>query len=152
MLERIKTLLGSDWARTEELIYSSLKSDIDLLDRTNDSILANGGKRIRPLISLLVARACSPGSNLPEDSIRFAAASELLHNATLLHDDVADSGDVRRGTPSVMSLLGGPASVLTGDFWLVRSMENILASGENGSKVIRIFAKTLSDLAEGEML
>lgn len=152
MLDRIKTLLGSDWTRTIGLIQSALKSDIDLLDRTNASILSNGGKQMRPLISLLVARACSGKSPLPEDSIRFAAASELLHNATLLHDDVADSSSVRRGVPTVMSLLGGPASVLIGDFWLVRAMERILASREHGHEVIRIFAKTLSDLAEGEML
>ena len=152
MLDRIKTLLGSDWTRTVDLIRSSLKSDIDLLDKTNTSILANGGKQMRPLIALLVARACSGKAPLPEDSIRFAAASELLHNATLLHDDVADSSSVRRGVPTVMSLLGGPASVLIGDFWLVKAMENILSSSEAGHKVIRIFAKTLSDLAEGEML
>lgn len=152
MLDRIKMLLGSDWTRTDELIHSSLKSDIYLLDRTNASILESGGKQMRPLIALLVARACSPDRILNDDSIRFAAASELLHNATLLHDDVADSSAVRRGAPTVMSLLGGPASVLIGDFWLVRAMEDILASPELGNVVIRIFAKTLSDLAEGEML
>ena len=152
MLDRIKTLLGKDWTRTMDLIQSSLKSDIGLLDKTNASILSNGGKQMRPLISLLVARACSGKTTLPEDSVRFAAASELLHNATLLHDDVADSSSVRRGVPTIMSLLGGPASVLIGDFWLVRAMECILASSDYGHDVIRIFAKTLSDLAEGEML
>ena len=150
MLDRIKNYLGKDWTDTIELIHSSLKSDIVLLDMTNSSILSSGGKMLRPVMSLLVARACS-GGRTTADSIRFAAASELLHNATLLHDDVADESRERRGRPTVMSLLGGPASVLIGDFWLVRAMENILAS-EQGDEVIRIFAKTLSDLAEGEML
>ena len=86
------------------------------------------------------------------DSIRFAAASELLHNATLLHDDVADSSKERRGRPTVMSILGGPASVLIGDFWLVRAVECILSAENRTGEVIRIFSKTLSDLAEGEML
>ena len=103
------------------------------------------------MLSLLVARACRQGA-LPEDSICVAAASELLHNATLLHDDVADNSSFRRGVPTVKSLLGGPASVLIGDFWLVRAMELILSSKTYGATVIRVFAKTLSDLAEGEML
>ena len=151
MLDKIKLLLGQDWTGTQELIHSSLKSDIDLLDQTNEAILSTGGKRLRPMLSLLVARACRQGA-LPEDSICFAAASELLHNATLLHDDVADNSSFRRGVPTVKSLLGGPASVLIGDFWLVRAMELILSSKTYGATVIRVFAKTLSDLAEGEML
>lgn len=151
MLKRIKSLLGQDWTDTIGLIRSSLKSDIDLLDNTNAAILSHGGKQLRPLMSLLIARAC-PGGRVSADSIRFAAASELLHNATLLHDDVADNSAERRGVPTVMSLLGGSASVLIGDFWLVKAMEVILSSPERGDMVIRIFAKTLSDLAEGEML
>ena len=150
-LEEIRTYLDDDWIAVETLLQSSLESDIGLLNATNGAILSHGGKQIRPLISLLIARACS-GGRTTDDSIRFAAASELLHNATLLHDDVADSSKERRGMPTVMSLLGGPASVLIGDYWLVKAMENILASPTYGEEVIRIFAKTLSDLAEGEML
>ena len=147
-------MLGQDWTDTQDLICSSLKSDIDLLDQTNAAILSSGGKQLRPLLSLLVARVCRslPDEPLPRDSIRFAAATELLHNATLLHDDVADNSSVRRGVPTIKSLLGGPASVLIGDFWLVRAMDIILSSQAYGSTAIRIFAKTLSDLAEGEML
>ena len=151
MLGEVKAFLGKDWQETERLIGSSLESDIDLLNMTNRSILSNGGKMLRPIMSLLIARACS-GGRTTEDSIRFAAASELLHNATLLHDDVVDGSPERRGVPTVFSLLGGPASVLVGDYWLVKCMENILMSETNSEKVIRIFAKTLSDLAEGEML
>ena len=150
-LEEVKTFLGKDWTDTDSLIRSSLKSDIELLDSTNTAILSHSGKQLRPLISLLVARACS-GGVANEDSIRFAAASELLHNATLLHDDVADRSSQRRGFPTVMSLLGGSASVLIGDYWLVKAMENILSSSAHGGEVIRIFSKTLSSLAEGEML
>lgn len=151
MLDEIKAFLGQDWTDTERLIRSSLGSDIDLLNTTNAAILSHGGKQVRPMFSLLVARACN-GGRTTEDSIRFAAAAELLHNATLLHDDVADSSSERRGVPTVMSLLGGPASVLIGDFWLVKAMDNILASPFHSEEVTRIFSKTLSDLAEGEML
>lgn len=150
-LEEVRLFLGKDWEDTDSLIRSSLKSDITLLDSTNAAILSHSGKRLRPMISLLVARACA-GGEANQDSIRFAAAAELLHNATLLHDDVADRSSERRGFPTVMSLLGSSASVLIGDYWLVRAMENILAASAHGNEVIRIFSKTLSSLAEGEML
>lgn len=151
ILDEIKDFLGNDWKRTLELIRTSLQSDISLLNRTNEFILGNSGKQLRPLVSLLCARACS-GCMTTEDSIRYAAASELLHNATLLHDDVADCSKERRGRPTVMAMLGSSVSVLLGDFWLVKAMKNILDSSANSHIVTRIFAKTLSDLAEGEML
>ena len=150
-ISEIKRFLGQDWTDTETLIRRSLDSDIGLLNSTNRALLANGGKQLRPILGLLVARACGGGS-VAGDSIRFAAASELMHNATLLHDDVADSSKERRGRPTVMSILGGPASVLIGDFWLVRAVECILSAENRTGEVIRIFSKTLSDLAEGEML
>lgn len=150
-LDEIKDFLGQDWKDTDALIRSSLESDISLLNATNKAILDHSGKQLRPIVSLLVARACG-GGRVNADSVRYAAAAELLHNATLLHDDVADSSCERRGAPTVMAILGGPASVLLGDFWLVKAMENILASSANCNEVIRIFAGTLSSLAEGEML
>ena len=150
MLNEIKTFLGQDWKDAEDLVRSSLASDIELLDKTNEAILSSTGKQLRPLISLLVARACS-GGKANRDSICCAAASELLHNATLLHDDVADGSTERRGVPTVMSILGGPAAVLLGDYWLVKAVGVILSSTK-GDTIVRIFAKTLSDLAEGEML
>lgn len=150
-LDEIKDFLGQDWKDTDALIRSSLESDISLLNTTNKAILDHSGKQLRPIVSLLVARACG-GGRVNADSVRYAAAAELLHNATLLHDDVADSSCERRGAPTVMAILGGPASVLLGDFWLVKALENILASSANCNEVIRIFAGTLSSLAEGEML
>ena len=150
-LDEIKDFLGQDWKDTDALIRSSLESDISLLNATNKAILDHSGKQLRPIVSLLVARACG-GGRVNADSVRYAAAAELLHNATLLHDDVADSSCERRGAPTVMAILGGPASVLLGDFWLVKALENILASSANCNEVIRIFAGTLSSLAEGEML
>lgn len=150
-LDEIKDFLGQDWKDTDALIRSSLESDISLLNATNKAILDHSGKQLRPIVSLLVARACG-GERVNADSVRYAAAAELLHNATLLHDDVADSSCERRGAPTVMAILGGPASVLLGDFWLVKALENILASSANCNEVIRIFAGTLSSLAEGEML
>ena len=147
---RIVGYLGEDWTAVNSLIRESLRSDISLLNTTNEALLAHGGKMLRPMLVLVTARACAGSAN--EASRHFAAASELLHNATLLHDDVADGSPERRGNPTVASLLGGTASVLLGDYWLVKAMEQILSAGELGNRVIRIFAKTLSNLAEGEML
>ena len=148
--DRIQTLVQHDLERVDDLIRQSLQTDIELLDATNRSLLERPGKRLRPTLALLAAQACVGKVN--EDTRRFAAATELLHNATLLHDDVADNSPQRRGAPTVMALLGSRASVLLGDFWLVRAMERILDASREENRVIRIFSGTLSDLAEGEML
>lgn len=150
MLEDIKTYLGDDWDKVLKGIRAYLSTDIDLLDKTNRGLLEHSGKQLRPLLALLVARACSGTVN--ENTVRFAIASELLHNATLLHDDVADESDTRRGSPTVRAFLGPSASVLVGDFWLVKAMCAVLDGAGGQSRVIRIFSGTLSDLAEGEML
>ena len=148
----LKEYLGQDWIAVQNRIHSSLKSDIALLNMTNDSILSHSGKQLRPLLSLVMARACAPEATFIDATVRYAAASELLHNATLLHDDVADQSEQRRGNPTVYSLMGPSVSVLVGDYWLVKAMELILGTSDSDVKVIRIFSKTLSDLAEGEML
>ena len=101
------------------------------------------------VLTLLASGACG---GIRKDSIRFAAASELIHNSTLLHDDVVDGATLRRGLPTVMSLLSGPASVLLGDYWLVKAIGCILDADRYSERVIRLFSKTLSDLAEGELL
>ena len=150
-IKSVREYLGKDWEAVVEKIETSLMSDIDLLNSTNSSILSNSGKQLRPLLALLIARACS-GHRISEATVRYAAAAELLHNATLLHDDVADDSHQRRGVPTIMSLMGPSVSVLVGDYWLVKAMELILGSSEGDHQVIKIFSKTLSDLAEGEML
>ena len=96
-IKTVREYLGADWEAVTSQISSILKSDIQLLNSTNKSILSHSGKQLRPLLALVFARACSEAL-LPESTIRYAAASELLHNATLLHDDVADESDQRRGT------------------------------------------------------
>lgn len=150
-IDSIREYVGADWMAVKESISSALESDIDLLNSTNASILSNSGKQLRPLMALLFARACA-GGKANEATVRYAAAAELLHNATLLHDDVADDSDQRRGVPTIRSLMGPSVSVLVGDYWLVRALELILQDCSIDVRVIKIFSKTLSDLAEGEML
>lgn len=140
--------LGSDWTQMKALIRSSLSTNVALLDDTNSGILSHSGKMLRPLISLLLAKAISEPT---EASRHYAAAVELLHNATLMHDDVADNSSKRRGAPTVSALLGPSAAVLVGDFWLARAVQLVLEA-KGSDKVLGLFTKTLNDLAEGELL
>lgn len=132
-----------------DIIAGAVKSEINLLNDVNADILSHSGKLLRPLIALLVARACGTPVG---GSHRVAAATELLHNATLLHDDVADESAERRGAPTVNALLGPRSAVLIGDFWLAKTMETMLDAEGLMTDVARFFSKTLVDLAEGEML
>ena len=148
-LNEIRQFLKPLMERVETRIDASLRSDIALLDATNRSLRENGGKLLRPMLGLLVGGACG---TVNEDTVRYAAATELLHNSTLLHDDVVDGATERRGLPTVATLLNGPAAVLIGDFWLVRCMQTILDADRYSERVLRIYAKTLAHLAEGELL
>lgn len=148
--EEILSFLGEDWSGVMELIHNALLTDVPFLSKINGSVVSHSGKLLRPILSLLAARACN-GGVCTQDSLRFAAAAELLHNATLLHDDVADDSPTRRGVPTIYSSLGAAPAVLVGDFWLSRTIDLIL-NGERWNKVVKLFAKTLTDLAEGEMI
>ena len=131
-----------------DYIRRALNSDVPLLNSVNDTVLSHSGKMLRPMVTLLLARACgTPG----EDTFRYAAALELLHNATLMHDDVADSSSERRGLPTVSALLGPSAAVLVGDFWLSAAVQLVLES-DSFQYVVKLFSNSLKDLAEGEMV
>lgn len=150
-IRQVKEFVGGDWTSVQERIAGALQSDITLLNKTNESILSHSGKQLRPLLTVLFARACN-GGEITEATVRYAAAAELLHNATLLHDDVADSSETRRGVPTIMSLMGPSVAVLIGDYWLVKALDSILTDAPSDSAVLKIFSRTLSALAEGELL
>ena len=138
--------------QVETFISAALRSDIELLDSTNRSLREHPGKMMRPMLALLVARAAGPATPPPEDTYRYAATAELLHNATLLHDDVVDGATQRRGMPTVASLLGGSAAVLIGDFWLGKCLKLVLGGRRETYRVLGLFAQTIGHLTEGEML
>jgi len=138
--------------QVEAFIVAALRSDIPLLDSTNRSLREHPGKMMRPMLALLVAGAAGPATPPPEDTYRYAATAELLHNATLLHDDVVDGATERRGMPTVASLLGGSAAVLVGDFWLGKCLKLVLGGRRETYRVLGLFAQTISHLTEGEML
>lgn len=137
------------WGELRGCMKDALATDIQLLSRTNGNILDHSGKMLRPMIALLVAQACGQAN---VDSCRYAAAVELLHNATLLHDDVADESMERRGVPTVNATLGSHSAVLIGDFWLAKTMNVIFDAEHRRTDVLSLFSKTLVHLAEGEML
>ena len=131
-----------------DYIRRALNSDVPLLNSVNDTVLSHSGKMLRPMVTLLLARACgTPG----EDTFRYAAALELLHNATLMHDDVADSSSERRGLPTISALLGPSGAGRVGDFWLSAAVQLVLES-DSFQYVVKLFSNSLKDLAEGEMV
>ena len=148
-MKEIKAYLQPWLGKVESVIEDALRSDVSLLDATNRSLRENPGKMMRPSLALLCADAVGAPN---DDTIKFAAAAELLHNATLLHDDVVDCASERRGRPTVASFLNPHASVLIGDYWLVKAVNTILGASNNTDRVTRIFAATLGHLAEGELL
>lgn len=152
-LDGIKEYLSNDWKRFTDKMETSLKSGISLLDFTNADILSSGGKRLRPVVALLVSRACAADSEAPigDDAICNAVAGELLHNATLLHDDVADRSPLRRGRPTVNAVLGPSASVLVGDYWLSMAVHCLCDVSGNFKAISANYIKTLADLSSGEM-
>lgn len=113
-------------------------------------VAGNSGKLLRPILTLLMAKACGRGE-VNEDTRMYAAAVEMLHTATLFHDDVADESDTRRGAPTAMSIFGPVPAVLIGDFWLARAV-SIIADTSCHQWGVHAFSRTFSDLAEGEML
>ena len=147
----IISFLGKDWVELQSVIRRALSTDIDLLQKVNDKLYSRSGKQLRPMVSLLMAKTCSTDGAANSDSCRFAAAAELLHNATLLHDDVADASAIRRGMPTLSAEMGTTSAVLVGDYWLSSAVQTVLSATEN-MEVIRFFARTLSDLAKGEMI
>lgn len=146
--DAIISLLGSNWTAFEETVGRKLHSGIGLLDSINESLWSNSGKKLRPMLALLTAGALG---GINQDSIQFAAACEVLHNATLLHDDVADKSATRRGKPTLAALMGPGNAVLVGDYWLSKAVELILGT-RHQNDAIPLFSRTLSDLAEGEMI
>lgn len=150
-LSEVRLFLGDDWTEVESSLRASLKSGIGLLDKVNEMVLSNSGKMLRPLICLLIARACS-GGKANADSIRAAVSIELLHNATLMHDDVVDGSKERRGNPTLYAVLGGSPAVLVGDYWLTRAMGSVFEMTSHRDDIIRLFSSTLTRLAEGEMI
>ena len=145
--EDIKSLLQKDIDLTNQLIYSELKSDVALINQLGFYIVNSGGKRLRPLLVLLAARSLDYQGS---DQYTLAAVIEFIHTATLLHDDVVDASDLRRGHETANALFGNEASVLTGDFLYSRAFQMMVRV--SSMPVMDLLADTTNLIAEGEVL
>jgi len=147
-LNDIRALVGGDLVAVDDEIRRQLTSDVALVSQVGDYIVGSGGKRLRPLMVVLAARAA--GAADPAQVTKAAALIEFIHTATLLHDDVVDESAKRRGRDTANELFGNPASVLVGDFLYSRAFQ-MMAALESPA-VIRVMADATNTIAAGEVL
>ena len=143
----INNLISKDVIAVNKLIESNIGDDIPIIDDLSNHILSAGGKKIRPIITLLTSKLCNyKGKN----HIPLSACVELIHTATLLHDDVIDESKLRRGIPTANDIFGNKSSILVGDFLFSRSFELMVKYGSKS--ILKILSKTSSIIAEGEVM
>ncbi len=146
----LKTLLSpiaDDLGQVDAMIRQRLSSEVVLINQIGAHIIAAGGKRMRPALLLLAARALGCRSTAPQ---LLAAIIEFIHTATLLHDDVVDSSDRRRGHRTANAVWGNPGAVLSGDFLYSRSFQMMVEAGH--MDIMKVMADTTNAIAEGEVL
>ena len=143
----IHALMKSDLVMTDEILVNRLDSNVDLISQMSQYIINSGGKRIRPLLLLLCARATNYKGDYHHS---MAVVIELIHTATLLHDDVVDSSSTRRGQETANELWGNAPSVLVGDFLYSRAFEIMVEP--NSMQIMKILSKATNQISEGEVL
>jgi len=143
----VQMLVRADMASVDALIRARLASDVVLINQIAEHIIGGGGKRLRPMLVLLAAHAARYRG---DHHVLLAAVVEFIHTATLLHDDVVDESDLRRGRKTANALWGNAASVLVGDFLYSRSFQMMVEVDD--MRVMRILADTTNRIAEGEVL
>lgn len=139
--------IAPDMATLNDTIRTSLHSDVPLVNQISEYLIEAGGKRLRPAIHLLLARALGYDGG---QQFTLAAVIEFIHSATLLHDDVVDESDLRRGRKTANAMFGNAASVLVGDFLYSRAFQLMISVGQ--MRVMDILADTTNVIAEGEVL
>ena len=145
--DNLKTFVGEDLAQVNEVILARMNSRVPLIPELAGHIIAAGGKRLRPLITLACARMCGYAGTR---HVKLAACVEFIHTATLLHDDVVDESNLRRGNATANAVWGNQASVLVGDFLFSRAFQLMV---EDGSlKILDILSTASAVIAEGEVL
>ena len=145
-LDAMLALVADDMRQVNHVILDRMKSDVPLIPQLAGHLIAGGGKRMRPMLTLASARLLDYAGTRQH---KLAAVVEFIHTATLLHDDVVDGSELRRGRRTANMIWGNPASVLVGDFLFSRSFELMV---EDGSlKVLRILSNASATIAEGEV-
>lgn len=146
-LEQIQAIVADDLTLVEQEMRVAMQSDVTLIREVSQHIL-QGGKRIRPMVALLVGRMLTPASS--QQQILLACTLEFIHTATLLHDDVVDNSTLRRGMTTAHGIWGNEASVLVGDFLYSRAFQLLVDMNEQA--LMSILSKTINIMAEGEVL
>lgn len=144
---RIRQSLDSDWKAFEEILKTALDSPYVLLSALDAYVLDKPGKQLRPALTLCTARICGTPGPL---SHAVAAVAEMIHTASLLHDDVADNAEMRRGILSVHKRFGASESIILGDYWFARAFQILLQY--EGMHLLPLYADAIEALSEGEML
>ena len=147
-LEEIRSIVSEEWSLLDQEIEKQLSSDIELINNISQYIVNSGGKRIRPLIVLLSARAC--GASDLERIVKAAAMIEFIHTATLLHDDVVDNSDSRRGIKTAHQSFGNESTILVGDFLYSRAFQIMVQINHMG--IMEVMSDATNTIAEGEVL
>lgn len=146
-LTAIQDLVAQDMVQVNELIFHHMQSDVPLIPKLAGHLVQSGGKRIRPIITLAAAQLC--GYSGGQRHVGLATCVEFIHTATLLHDDVVDESDLRRGKATANALWGNQASVLVGDFLFSRAFQLMVADGS--LKILDILSTASAVIAEGEV-
>ncbi|MFT7053907.1 MAG: octaprenyl-diphosphate synthase [Psychromonas sp.] len=146
-ITKIQHISATEMNQVDKLITEQLSSDVALINQLGFYIINSGGKRIRPLITILAAKALGIHD---QNSTKLAAIIEFIHTATLLHDDVVDDSDLRRGKETANAVFGAAASVLVGDFLYTRSFQ--MMTELRNLKVMDILSSATNIIAEGEVL
>ena len=144
----LRNLLGNKLQKVENLIQEKLRSEVNLIQKMSNHHLSSGGKRLRALLTLESAKLT--GYKEDKRDINLAACVELIHSATLLHDDVIDESELRRGVKTTNSVWGNQSSILVGDYLLSRCFEMMVEDGD--LEVLKLLSSTSSKIAQGEVL
>ncbi|SMC58331.1 polyprenyl synthetase family protein [Polynucleobacter kasalickyi] len=148
-IKSILTPIQADMRKLDEVIEQSLRSDVALINQISQYLIQAGGKRIRPALTFLIAGAIREPSEV-QHRHEIAAVVEFIHTATLLHDDVVDDSDLRRGRKTANAVFGNSASVLVGDFLYSRAFQMMVVPGQ--LKIMEILSTATNIIAEGEVL
>ncbi len=145
-IEPLAALVKDDLAQVNGLIIDKAGSDVAMIPEVASHLISSGGKRLRPMLTLAAARMCGYAGN---GHVKLAAGVEFMHTATLLHDDVVDGSDLRRGKLAARMVWGNPASVLVGDFLLGQAFKMMVEVGS--LEALAILSNAAAVIAEGEV-
>jgi octaprenyl-diphosphate synthase len=145
-VERLMAATGDDMARVNEMILARAHSHVDMVPELARYLIDSGGKRLRPMLTVAASILFGRGTG---NAVNFAAAVEFMHNATLLHDDVVDESDMRRGNPAARMIWGNKASILVGDFLLGQAFMMMVETGD--IEALGVLSAASAVMAEGEV-